>query len=323
MEDIRAKFAASLDLKGLRVVNFPSLIFFCGGPIPDGDAPFDVGSPFKSARHAIGHALKTKHPDIFKKIVLAETINDWFRGGLYQDLLEFEQDLAGLASVIALFVESSGSIAELGVFSRMPAISAKLLVFVRLKHYNDQSFIKLGPITNLENNSKSSVNVYDWAVNNEGNVEFIDDRAIDSVTEDIVEDILRRLDLTPTEQRFDTEAPGHIILFMCDIIGIVGVAKIIDIQMIFKICGLNVEDKDIKKYLFILERLNLINRYPYGNDRYLASQADPPFISYAFQSATEVQDRLRWQIMFREWIKETDQRRIRAERHEAERLAGT
>ena len=98
-------FASSLDLNASRVLNSPSLIFLCGGPLTQetGDDP--------SARAIFYQRLKEEHQDLFKRVLLAEHANKWSRiGRQYGNLLDLENDLAGLSAVILLFVESAGSI---------------------------------------------------------------------------------------------------------------------------------------------------------------------------------------------------------------------
>jgi hypothetical protein len=71
-----------------------------------------------SIRDAMFREL-AKDSAVEKRIRVAEHYKDWSHDSIYQDLVSFERHLAELSSVIVLVLESSGSIAELGlVFGR-------------------------------------------------------------------------------------------------------------------------------------------------------------------------------------------------------------
>ncbi|MFZ0870565.1 MAG: retron St85 family effector protein, partial [Rhodanobacter sp.] len=157
MIDPRREFLARVDLVKSRIRNFGGFVFLCGGRSNTSFAPI------LSVRHLLYNELTNgKHSDIAAKLKLAEDIQDWFRGGAYNDLVTFEEHLAGLSDVIVLVVESPGAIAELGAFSISPAIADRLLVLVAEIHYEEESFIKLGPLKRLENKNSDAVLVYDW-----------------------------------------------------------------------------------------------------------------------------------------------------------------
>src|SRR4051812_7032816 len=103
-------FLRSIDLENSRVQNQPSRIFLCGGK-------YSGAAPIKSARHfLLAKLLELRHP-LSERIMLADDINNWFDGGIFNDLLELESSIARLCSIIVLFAESPGSFAELGAFA--------------------------------------------------------------------------------------------------------------------------------------------------------------------------------------------------------------
>ncbi|MFC0156280.1 retron St85 family effector protein [Xanthomonas dyei] len=157
MDDPRLQFLASIDLAKTRIKAFEGFVLLCGGQ-SDGQA-----HPIKSIRHLIQLELTNgRNSELAQRVRLAEETKDWFHGGVYSDLVTFEEHLAGLSAVVVLVVESAGSIAELGAFSVSEPFLDRLLVVVSQDHYDESSFIRLGPIQKIENKAKNSVMVYDW-----------------------------------------------------------------------------------------------------------------------------------------------------------------
>ncbi|HCG5966408.1 TPA: retron St85 family effector protein [Vibrio parahaemolyticus] len=96
-------------------INYPDhRIFVCGGQI-------DITEPIPlSFRQRLIGKLAATYPHIESEIVLAESFKDYFREHAYRDLLTFEDDIAQLASVVVIFLESPGSLVELGMFCTKP-----------------------------------------------------------------------------------------------------------------------------------------------------------------------------------------------------------
>src|SRR5690606_22457931 len=74
---------------------------------------------------------------------------DWIHDSIYEDLLTFESDLAKIASLVIIPLESAGAIAELGCFASNDQLREKLLVIISQKHFDKKSFIKLGPLRRI------------------------------------------------------------------------------------------------------------------------------------------------------------------------------
>jgi len=308
MNDLLEIFSKSLVPSKFRVVNFPSLIFLCGGP-----TNLHAPNHYLSVRDFIYKYLESNEQEIFKKIKLAEEINDWYRDGLYKDLLSFEKDLAGLSAVIILFVESPGSIAELGFFCQEKTIIKKTLIFMHTDHYDDEtSFIKLGPIKHIESRYKNMIETYKWFKSENGQREDLDEERLREIAPEITKTIIERVNDIPKEQNWNTEVPGHLILFICDIINIMNIVKIGEIETVLEILDLKITEGDIEKYLFILEKLGLIKKVSSSSGRYYAALISEPFIKYSYTGEAIAKDRMRWMMMFRELFSKKDEKRNRA-----------
>ena len=303
MINLLIDFSKSINLEKFRIINFPSLIFFCGGII-------DENNKYQSLRHYMLHYFKNNNNEIYKRIILAESVNDWYRFNHYNNLLSFEEDLAGLTSLIILFVESPGSIAELGAFSRIEEISKRLIVFVNTQfHEVESSFIKDGPLAYLQQKSNDIVYAYSWDVKRSNGKECIDITNLETVASHISNDISSKLEARPEEPKFEKKNIGHIILLICDFIQIINISKKSDITGLLENLDLVDVKKNVDKYLFILEKIKLIKSFQYGKEFYYVSNIDYPLIKYAYTDDSKIKERIAWKIYLREWIVENDKRR--------------
>lgn len=303
-------FQKAIDSKKLRIINFPSFIFFCGGKCSEIDADYC------SMRHYLYHHLRKKHDAVFKNLRLAETINDWYRGGHYNDLLTFEKDIAGLAEKIVIFVESPGSIAELGSFSQIDEIRDKLVVFISDAYFNKDSFIRNGPISFLLDKSNESVFTHPWKtyVGTDGNQRIVMDN-IDEQASHISAEIIESLGANKHERSFRFTDSGHKLLLMADIIDVMYVSKKREIINVLQALDIADVNSFVDKYLFILQKVEIVKSIRYGNDDYYVRTKDSdPYIRYAYKDFQYSRDRLGWKIFFREWYKKNDTRRITATR---------
>lgn len=87
-----------------------------------------------------------------------EEIQEYFdKDTPYNDLVNFENDIAQLSDLVLLFSEGPGSFAELGAFTTFPGLAEKLLVVIQTKYLSKASFVLKGPIAFLRGISDQSV----------------------------------------------------------------------------------------------------------------------------------------------------------------------
>ncbi len=120
-----------------------SVVFLCGGAISNSDENAKV---FRDAfyRTVLGAPVDYR-------IILAEDAEPLTTDAGYNDLLSFESDIAQVVGAILLFVESPGSLAELGAFSAISTIAPSLIAVLDEYYYNQSSFVRNGPVKFLEN----------------------------------------------------------------------------------------------------------------------------------------------------------------------------
>ncbi|MEN6605007.1 MAG: hypothetical protein ABFD86_21575, partial [Bryobacteraceae bacterium] len=104
MDDPVAEFAGWVETKQCRIINTPSLLFLCGGPVEQ------EPKPYQSARDYFNRYLLKNEPAIAQRRMLAEELIGWFDQNTFDDVLELEEFLADLSDLIILFVESPGAL---------------------------------------------------------------------------------------------------------------------------------------------------------------------------------------------------------------------
>lgn len=307
MVDPRLAFLASINLPESRISHFPGIIFVCGGPRND------LKYPPTSARDSIVRSLWKTHKAVAEQITEAEEVQDWLREGHYSNLIEFETDIADLASLIVLFVESAGSIAELGAFSVIPPIASKLLVFIRDNSYEQDSFISLGPIKHLEK-IKATVRVYPWTLSKTTrNDEFgpADIESVDRLALDICNDISNALTKSPKSSAFNKKLPGHVMLLICDLVDISLALKLGEILEYLQNFDIRISEGELKKYLYLLEKFKLLEKKYYG-DHYFIPTDSHAFVSFKFKESKFSHDRLKFKTDMAVYYSDNDRTRHNA-----------
>lgn len=292
MLDPRRDFLDRVDLGKSRVRSFGGFVFLCGG---QSNISTD---PILSVRHLLYNELTNgRHRSIADKLKLAEDIQDWFRGGAYSDLVTFEEHLAGLSDVIILAVESPGAIAELGAFSISPAIADRLLVLVAEIHYEQESFIRLGPLKRLEDKNTQSVLVYDWHEHIAGKtVERFDKLRAEMPA--IVDAIKQFMSNDIGERLFKGDDPSHQMLLICDLVDLFGALPLKEINDFLVALSIEIGIDRLKQYLFLLEKCGLLRIKAQGHGRYYYCENWTPRVSFGYASgATVDKQRLRVDVV--------------------------
>lgn len=292
--DPREDFLARIDFSDTRVRSFRGFLFLCGG---QHDA--SIYEPLLSARHVIYHELVSgRHSDLASRLKLAEDIQDWFRDGKYSDLVTFEEHLAGLSSVILLVVESPGSIAELGAFAVTPAINSRLIALIDEQHFEAESFIRLGPINRLENDTQRKVLVHDWHdVDLSGRRSPAFAKLVPDVS-NILADVRALLREQDREQVYRRGEPGHAMILICELCDLFGALSHQDISRYMSMADPGIANEKIDQYLFLLDKCGILQIKAKGQGRYYHCPEWTSHITFAFSDSRRVdRDRLRVDVV--------------------------
>jgi len=114
-------YSEDLDAEKIHVQAASDVIFLCGGPFSNLSIPTPL-----SLRDAFLKILDYR-PLRDKVLIQAEDITqDYAFFDYYDNILDFETDLAQIVELIILFCESEGSLAELGAFAMIDEIAQRL-----------------------------------------------------------------------------------------------------------------------------------------------------------------------------------------------------
>ncbi len=209
-------FAKSLRADHCKIRNTPNLIFLCGGRISS-------DHKFASARDYFNRYLKRHAAHIAQRVKLAEDVNEWFhRRNEFPDLLELENYLADLSDITVLFVESPGSIAELGAFAASDVLRPKTLAVLNLRYGAERNFISDGPVKKIKNENNELVYYWEWNPEKLGS--SATEREFSDMAKELTAFLEKRGGSHPKEQIFNKGNHGHALLMIADLIGIAGVA---------------------------------------------------------------------------------------------------
>lgn len=275
---MREALLKKVDLSTSRLKPYQGFIFLCGGPT-------DVRSAKPiSVRDAI-HRELVKHRDIDGRIRIAEDYKDWSHEAIYRDLVSFERHLAELSSVIVLVLESPGSIAELGLFSVIDEFKNKLLVFVETKHYQSDSFIRLGPIDYLEKIYNNTSECHRWMQGNGGLATF-DPEAAEQLQPELAEAIRARAANPTPERNFDPQSWLDGALLVCDLLGLCAALTLRELRQLLNDLGCIRTETDVRQLVFLLQRVGLIAMEPKGDQRFYVGIEDKQHVQFALRDKT-------------------------------------
>lgn len=298
------------DLDGTKIhVQAPtSVLFVCGGQSSG------VGSkPPLSIRDAF---TKISYFPLIKdhRLIQAEdiTTHAFFRD-CYSNLLDFETDLAQITDLIILFCESEGSLAELGAFSVIEEIAERLLVVIRDKHWESDSFVKLGPLLALKDrNGNKSVCVLDDADigMTRGSAENIN---IGILKERLQEPLQLWTEQKREATTFDKARSGHVIKLIVGLIQEYGALTSYEIVELLEHLSVKETEKSIAPYLLCAKAVDWIKEARVGiKDFYISVNLPKQAANISLKESCEDKDRSRRRLLIRKYWEENDPVRFRA-----------
>ena len=290
-------FAKSLRIDGCKVQQTPHLIFLCGGKTAKDGA-------YQSARDYFNRYLKRERPTIAARVRLAEEVNKWFqRDNVFPDLLELENYLAHLADITVLFVESPGSIAELGAFANSDDIQPKTLAVLNDWHESEDSFISNGPIQKLKNANQDHVHYYKWNPNELHSAltkaEFVE------LTNDLVT-FLEKIESTrPRQPSLNIAELGHVLLLVADLIRMPGIATTSELLKCLSALGCEADRKVLKRHLSVLQSVGIVIAHRRSSQEFFVSASEHHFIRYGYLEGARIKDQYRIRTELRQGFSST------------------
>lgn len=304
MDSLIDEFCSIFEADGFHIKKLNHKIFICGGEISERST-----KRHPSIRDFFYKEIQKILPDIYERLVLAEDINQWFGDNYYDDLLAMETDLAELVTGIPIFVESAGSLAELGAFSVIEPIRKKLLVFVSKEHYETRSFISLGPLKLIND---KQIRPYNF---NKGNKKTYSAKDFIMSKDLVCEDIEKYFAINDCNYDFVANKVAHLIFLICDLVFMTGSVKRKEIDyMLEKILGKKIESEVLSKCLWVAGRMGMLNKITVGEKYYcVPNDFDGEYVSFSYKEkvSEDKKDKGRWRAIFLDEIKK-DKRRFQA-----------
>ncbi|MCE8417594.1 retron St85 family effector protein [Rhodovulum sulfidophilum] len=256
--DPRDEIVSRISLENCRIRSKPHFIFVCGGKV-DTTSTQNLSVRNMFMNRAGGQAELN--------FILAESYKDWFDG--YDDLSEFESDIAGLSSLVAVILESAGSLAELGLFYANEHIRPKLFAVLHREFYNQSSFIKHGILSPLEDLDRRFVLPLDL---DPDNIDGIDSGEIREILDELTEYVNK----LPESEAFLASNHGHVLLLVFQIIHLFMALTLSEISGFMKTFGIDISEKRLKASLYILQRFELIGMEKRSSQTFFFAKSDAP-----------------------------------------------
>lgn len=191
-DDVVSRLAASRDEQFTKV---RPVVFLCGGAESTRRARLAEYIKRTEARPLVFYA-----DDVWSLLARRPELN----------ALQMERELAVLADLVIIVVESPGTFTELGAFAILEGLREKLLPILDRKYRGAESFITTGPVAWVNEDSKFGPAI--WAT-------------FDAIL-DSVDDLDRRLALLPPPRSHRVEnipeSPRHLVFFLADLAAVFG-----------------------------------------------------------------------------------------------------
>lgn len=298
-------YAQDLDPSNIHVQAASDVIFLCGGQFSNISEPIPL-----SLRDAFLKILDYA-PLKDRVLIQAEDITQNYSFfDYYDNILDFETDLAQIVELILLFCESEGSLAELGAFAMIDEIAERLFLIVRQKHWNAPSFIKLGPLRRIERQygREAIYVVEDDDVGMRGDSVAAVDR--DALGRLLAKPLTIRFQKPRDPTTFDPRRAGHVIKLIVGLVQEYGALKVAEIHDLLQLLNSERPLKDIRAYLLCAEAVGWLTKIAKGaDDFFAATKTRIDAASIPSKPDAQIKNRTRRRLLIREHWRRTDQLR--------------
>ncbi|KZK95864.1 hypothetical protein PsAD46_00215 [Pseudovibrio sp. Ad46] len=286
--DPRPKIIRSLDISKAQVKLDLHLVFLCGGKVELEDPRLSIRSMFMDV---CGGSIGENGD-----VVLAEDFLDWHT--VYDDLSQFENDIAAISSLVVIILESPGALTEFGLFYANRELRSKLLIAIDETNFDEKSFIRNGLLNPLMDDREEMVRSYSI---NHMNMDSVQESEIKGMVDDVVE----HLSQTNHNKRFDYNDRGHVILLIFQLIDLFGALSVKEIQQLLDDVNVYCSLKKIKSALYILKIFKLIGSKRYSSqDFYVVRSGVQSRINLVFAADAHL-DFFRAKILIKEFYEKT------------------
>lgn len=242
-EDLAKKLRA----KEYRFHKVNPVVFLCGGAD-------------SHSRDRLASYIRKTFPDLL--VFYADDVWSAIGAAPGRNALEMEAQLAELADVVVIVVESPGTFAELGAFSLSDPLRKKLMPIVDRRYEFAHSFINTGPLRWIEKESDFAPTI--WV-------------PLDRILQAALE-VDKRLSLLQPKKNARVsnlaQSSKHLLFFVCDIIAIIGPC---DVPMINALMHQVLQENsivDAANLVGLAKTMDLIRELNHEGNNYYLSPLD-------------------------------------------------
>ncbi|MGO6673543.1 retron St85 family effector protein [Rhizobium leguminosarum] len=281
------EFYNNLDFESIRVRRPRKFVFFCGGVFGNDDT-----KP-KSLRQ---YLLRTRNISsrVRADIVLAEAANQLYRDTEFSDLITFEEEIAIISSLVLVIAESAGSLAELGAFATSDQIRQSMAVLMRTEHFEQNSFVRYGPIEKILREKEGRVGSFPWRSNGH---DMLVQSSIRGHVRAITNFINSQVSTKPEEFLFRVSGKFQSFCLILWILHISRAISLMEIENYTTSLGINISRRDIKNKLYCMKIAGWVDTYTYINKTYWYAKTDiDPISRYSYINTAKERDPVRHKL---------------------------
>jgi hypothetical protein len=263
-----------LDFAKLRLARPSKFVFLCGGTIASNGSTTPV-----SLRDYL-YRIRQLSRRIRGEVVLAEKANQLYRDTHYSDLISFEEDIARIAAVVLVIAESPGSLAELGAFASNETIRKALRIIMRTGHFEQESFIRYGPVQRSKNDGVDFVGVYPWETRATNNVVLI---SVKPHYSEMIKFVNGHLDAASKTTQFKPTDDTSLFYIIYWVIYLSLAISFAPLANILQILLPTIEHREIRNKIYCMKLAGWIDEFPYSGKSYYFTNGDADPFQYSFK----------------------------------------
>lgn len=292
------EFVAAWDLDQTKVLRPSRLVFLCGGLLAD------AANEPASARDAFLRQFQDKIIG-GARIILAENANNMLPDSSFSNLLDLEEYIGAIVDSVILFVESPGSICELGAFCKIEDISARLTTFVMSDHAVRSSFIRNGPLKYMRMpDGSAKFTAYDWAI--DGPMVRISDYVLEQITAES----LAASNARGIKENFNSASLGHQIYAILAIAFLLRGGPLSEIKECARVLWPGLAERKIRQSLDALQIVGLLKPVVNGKQTHYIPLTDRLNLDVSLKLGGDIRDPLRWLADILQAIRSEDPHRL-------------
>lgn len=315
--DLKRFLELEIDPKHSVVKPFDGFVFVCGGPIKDRH-PGDI---LVSVRQFALEKSGAKNQIASRQVIIAERATELLRGDAFSDLLEFEEHLAALSACVLIFLESPGSIAELGSFAVLPSLRSKVLVVCEHNHASPaDSFIVLGPIASLRKKDVTSVQVFPMHVDSPPLSAVPSESLIAECWPDIEAALSKFIKRPVKESPFDRQLLPHRLILIVELVALYRALRRSELLDCLEVFVGSFSPKELDRCASLLVKFGMLSIQEWGNDKFYVRANEIQYMRHR-RLDTKPFDRLRFSTDRLAEFKSNDEMKARALRAHNRTLA--